>query len=102
VRSVRVWSAALRVDVVGASRTHVPESGHGAPPALPVRASEACWLAALAEGLEGDGGVDAEVGLGGGVDVEEVGYGGGEGVAVEDAGMAEDVHEQGVGAVAGV
>jgi hypothetical protein len=54
---------------------------------------------AFAEGFQGDGGVDTEAGLGGGVDVEEVGDGGGEGVAVEDSGVAEDVHEKGVGAV---
>jgi len=58
--------------------------------------------AAFAYGLEGDAGVDAEAGLGGGVDVEEVGDGGGEGVAIEDSGVAEDVHEKGVGAVCGV
>ncbi len=46
--------------------------------------------------------VDAEAGLGGGVDVEEMGDGWGEGVAVEDAGMAKDVHEKGVGAGGGV
>lgn len=55
-----------------------------------------------ANGFEWDAGVNAEAGIGGGVDVEEVGDGGGEGCAVEHAGMAEDVHEQGVGAVAGV
>jgi hypothetical protein len=58
--------------------------------------------AAFAEGLEGDAGVDAEAGLGDGLDVEEVGDGGGEAVAVEDFGVAEDVHEKGVGAVGGV
>jgi len=42
------------------------------------------------------------VGLRGGVNVEQVGYGGSEGLAVEDPGMAEDVHEKSVGAVAGV
>ena len=46
--------------------------------------------------------VDAEAGLGVGVDVKEIGDVGGEGVAVEDFGMAEDVHEEGVGAVGGV
>ena len=40
--------------------------------------------------------------MGGGIDVEEVGDGWGEGVAVEDSGVAEDVHEKGVGAVGGV
>jgi len=46
--------------------------------------------------------IDAEAGLGGGVDVEQVGDGWGEGCSVEDSGMTEDVHEEGVGAVAGV
>ena len=55
-----------------------------------------------ANGFEWDVRVDAEAGLGGRVDVEEVRDGWGEDVAVEDAGMAEDVHEEGVGAVAGV
>ncbi len=51
---------------------------------------------------EGDAGVDAEAGVGGGLDVEEVGDGGGDGVAVEDSGVAEDIHQEGVGAVGGV
>lgn len=54
--------------------------------------------AAFADGFEGDAWGDAEAGLGGGVDVEEIGDRGGEGVAVEDAWVAEDVHEKGVGA----
>ncbi len=41
-------------------------------------------------------------GLDAGVDIEEIGYGRGEGFAVEDSRVAEDVHEEGVGAVAGV
>jgi hypothetical protein len=40
--------------------------------------------------------------LGGALDVEEVGDGWGEGDAGEDCGVAEDVHEKGVGAVGGV
>jgi hypothetical protein len=43
--------------------------------------------------------VDPEVRLRGGGDVEEVGYGWSQGLAVEDSGVAEDVHEKGVGAV---
>jgi hypothetical protein len=61
-----------------------------------------CGAFGFANGFERDAGVDAEAGSGGGVDVEEVGDGGGEGVTVEDAGVAEDVHEKGVGAVGGV
>jgi hypothetical protein len=52
--------------------------------------------------MEGDAGVDAEARLSGGFDVEKVGDGGGDGEAVEDSGVAEDVHEKGVGAVGGV
>ena len=40
--------------------------------------------------------------MGGGVDIEEVGDGWGDGEAVEDSGVAENVHEKGVGAVGGV
>jgi hypothetical protein len=40
--------------------------------------------------------------LGGGFDVQEVGDGWGEGDAVEDSGVAEDVHQKGVGAVGGI
>jgi hypothetical protein len=40
--------------------------------------------------------------LGCGVYVEEAGHGGCEGLAVEDAGVAEDVHEESVGTVGGV
>ena len=55
-----------------------------------------------ANGFERDSGVDAEAGVGGGFDVEEVGDGWGESMAVEYSGMAEDVHEKSVGAVGGV
>ena len=58
--------------------------------------------AAFADGFQGDAGSGAEAGLGGAVDVEQVGDGWGEGAAVEDSGMAEDVHEEGVGADGGV
>jgi hypothetical protein len=51
---------------------------------------------------EWDAGGDAEAGLGGELGVEEIDYGGGEGGAVVDAGVAEDVHEEGVGADGGV
>jgi len=46
--------------------------------------------------------VDSEVGLGGGFDSEEAGYCGGESAAVEDFWVAEDVHQEGVGAVGAV
>ena len=57
-------------------------------------------LGAIFEAVaQGDAGVDSEVGLGGEFDSEEMSYGGGEGAAVEDLGVAEDVHQEGVGAV---
>ncbi len=46
--------------------------------------------------------MDSEVGLGGGVDSEQAGYGWGEGLAIEDLWVAEDVHQEGVGAVGAV
>ena len=61
-----------------------------------------CGCAAFSDGFQGDAGVDAEAWLGGAVDVEQAGDGRGEGVAVEDLGMAEDVHEESVGADGGV
>ena len=60
------------------------------------------FVAAFPKLFEWDAGVDAEAGLGGGIYVEEVGNGGSENSAVEDLGVAEDVHEQSVGAIGGV
>ena len=49
-----------------------------------------------------DSWIDTETGLGGGFDVEEVSDGWSQGLPVEDSGVAEDVHEKGVGAVGGI
>jgi len=58
--------------------------------------------AVLEAAAEGNAGADAEDGAGGWLHSQERCYGGGEDVAVEDAGVAEDVHQEGVGAVGAV
>ena len=60
------------------------------------------FVAALPKLFEWHAGVDAEAGLRVGIHVEEVGDGTSENSAVEDLGVAEDVHEESVGAIGGV
>lgn len=61
-----------------------------------------CEGAALRVGEQGDARVDSEAGRGVGRDAQECGYCGSERGAVEDSRVAENVHQEGVGAVGGV
>jgi len=56
-------------------------------------------FAAFANGFQRDAGVDAEARLSRGFDVEEIGDRADEDMAVEDARVAENVHEKGIGAI---
>lgn len=92
----------LGFEVQGARRAGEGEVDFGAVEAVEAVDGGSIFATWTERFSQRDPGAGAEAGLDLAVDIENGGDGGGEQSPVEDAGVAEDVHEQGVGAGCGV